>query len=485
MIRKIKNLYSNMSVIAKASIWFVFCNLMQKGISTITVPVFTRLLTTAEYGTYNLYLSWFNILTIATSLNLYYGVFINALNRIRDSRERDVYVSSMQGLTVSLTTVLALIYLPFQDYWSNLLGLSKLAIWLMLLELLVEPAVQFWLARQRFDFKYKHAVSITLVKSVLNPALGLALVLLSQSDKAMARIESVVAVEVLVSGAIMIFQFAKGKKFFSKNHWKYALKFNIPLIPHYLSGVILTQGDRVMIQNMVGESEVGVYSVAYSIGMLVQLFTNAINDSMRPWMYGELNDKNYKNIRKNVNYILLFLASIIIALCFFVPELVRIFGSEEYYDAIYVVPPVAASVFFIFLYNVFAIPQMYFEKQKFMSVASICASVLNIILNAVFIPIFGYYAAGYTTVVCYIVYSVGHYYFSRKVCLEKISTFELFDSKVIFAISIGVLASSVGFIFLYNFTVIRYCFAAAFLIIGLSQYKKIVSIIKKIRKKNS
>jgi len=99
MLNKIKKFYNNMSIATKAALWFVFCNIMQKGISTITVPLFTRLLTTAEYGTYSLYISWFNILTIVTSLNLYYGVFNNALNRIRDKCERDKYVSSMWGLT--------------------------------------------------------------------------------------------------------------------------------------------------------------------------------------------------------------------------------------------------------------------------------------------------------------------------------------------------------------------------------------------------
>lgn len=95
MLNKIKKFYNNMSIATKAALWFVFCNIMQKGISTITVPLFTRLLTTAEYGTYSLYISWFNILTIVTSLNLYYGVFNNALNRIRDKCERDKYVSSI------------------------------------------------------------------------------------------------------------------------------------------------------------------------------------------------------------------------------------------------------------------------------------------------------------------------------------------------------------------------------------------------------
>lgn len=482
MLNKIKRIYTNMSIATRAALWFVFCNILQKGISTITVPLFTRLLTTAEYGTYSLYISWFNILTIVTSLNLYYGVFNNALNRIRDKNERDKYVSSMQGLTMALTIILIGVYAPFQDFWSKLLGLNKLALWLMMAELLVEPALQFWSARQRFEYRYKTMVRVTLLKSILNPVLGFVLVIIARDDKALARIISVVAVEVVIAGGIMIFQFIRGKAFYNKANWKYSLSFNIPLIPHYLSGTILNQGDRIMIRNMVGDSEVGIYSVAYSIGMLIQLFTNAINNSMTPWMYENLNRKDYKNIRKNVDAILLFLGGAIIVLCFFVPELVRIFGSEEYYSAIYVVPPVAASVYFIFLYNVFAIPQMYYEKQKFMSVASIAAAVLNIGLNAIFIPMFGFYAAGYTTVASYIAYSVGHYWFSRKVCMKEIGSFELFDSKGILLISIGVFGCSIAFVFLYQFRMIRYLMASVLIIIAISQHKKILNVVKSIRK---
>ena len=47
----------------KASIWFLICSFFQKGISTITTPIFTRIMTTAEYGHYNVFMSWMNIIT--------------------------------------------------------------------------------------------------------------------------------------------------------------------------------------------------------------------------------------------------------------------------------------------------------------------------------------------------------------------------------------------------------------------------------------
>ena len=101
--------YKNMGVQAKAAIWFTFCSILQKGISMITVPIFTRLLTTDEYGIYSIYLSWLNILTVFTSLNLYYGVFNNAMLKYEDDRDR--YTSSMLFLFLYLVIWLLVIQL--------------------------------------------------------------------------------------------------------------------------------------------------------------------------------------------------------------------------------------------------------------------------------------------------------------------------------------------------------------------------------------
>lgn len=481
-MNKVLNKYRKMSVTSKASIWFLFCNLFQKGISTITVPFFTRLLSPTEYGTYSLYLSWFNILTIITSLNIYYGSFYNALNRIKDKSGRDQYVSSMQGLTITLTMILVILFFPFQDFWSGVLGLDKIVIWMLLFELLAEPAVQFWLSRQRFDFKYKSAVIITALKCILNPVLGLILVCITKYGRDTLRIFSVVLAEIIVAGSIMAIQFIRGKSFFSKKNWKFALNFNIPLLPHHLSAVLLNQADRVMIESFDSRDKVAIYSVAYNIGLLIQLFTNAINNTLNPWTYDKLNKKDYAGIKKTTNMLLLLIAGAIICMLFFVPEAVFIFGGEEYYEAIYVVPPVACSVFFIFMYNIFAIPQMYFEKQKMMSVISVSAALLNILLNYIFINLFGYLAAGYTTLVCYVLYSMGHLILVRRVCKIKLNGAELYDLRVIFSLSLLIVICSVLFDYVYSVTpFVRYGLFAVIFIIIISKRKKITGLIKSLK----
>ena len=74
------------------------------------------------------------------------------------------------------------------------------------------------------------------------------------------------------------------------------------------------------------------------------------------------------------------------------------------------------SAFFIYLYDMFSTVSFYHEKTLLMSVSSIIGAVLNIVLNIVFIPIFGYIAAGYTTLICYMVYAAFHYMLMRSMC---------------------------------------------------------------------
>lgn len=481
IMKSIIDKYKQMSVQARASIWFVVCSLLQKGISFITVPIFTRLMTTEQYGTYSVYLSWLQILTIITSLYLYFGVFNNAMVKFENDRDR--YISSMQGLTIVLDVLFFLLFLVFKRSWSEVLGLAPIIIALMFLEMLVTPALSFWSSRQRFEFRYKRLVAITMVKTVANPLLGL-IAVVCFTDKSLARIASIVVVEVLVCAPIMVMQFCKGKCFFDKVYWKFALGMAIPLVPHYLSGTILSQGDRVMIDKFVGKSEVAFYSVAYSIGMLVQIFTNAINNSFTPWVYQKIKARDYQGIEKTINMLLILIAAISIGIMMFSPELIMVFGSDEYASAVYVIPPVAASVFFIFLYNVLAIPQFYFEKTKFLMLSSVIAAVVNVCLNYIFIREYGYIAAGYTTLVCYVLYSIGHFIVSKKVTTQYLPGKKMYDTKFIAAIGTAMIFIGILCNFLFDYWYIRYGILLVGFIAVILKKDVIIGLVKNVKQKN-
>ena len=78
-MQKLVKKYTDLPIQVKASMWFFVCAFLQKGISFITTPIFTRLLSTSEYGQYNVYTSWMSVLIVIVTLNLYCGVYSRGL----------------------------------------------------------------------------------------------------------------------------------------------------------------------------------------------------------------------------------------------------------------------------------------------------------------------------------------------------------------------------------------------------------------------
>ena len=205
-LKNLLNVYKNLSTPARASIWFLVCNILQMGLNVLSTPIFTRIMEQEEFGITNTYNSWRSILIIFTSLNLSYGVFNNAMVKYEDAKTRDQYVSSMQCLYTLITFSYFVFYLIARDWCNRVLNMSTGLVILMFVDLLCYPALLFWSGRQRYEFKYKGLVIITLLMSVISIAAGVVAVCLSE-NKAMAKIVSTIAVNVIFSGAFYLYHF--------------------------------------------------------------------------------------------------------------------------------------------------------------------------------------------------------------------------------------------------------------------------------------
>lgn len=474
------NKYENLSAPVKASIWFTICNVVQKGIALISTPIFTRIMTTQQYGVYTIYQSWYQVLTIFATLNLSAGVFNNGLTKYPDKKNR--LVSSLQGLSTTVTFLLFLIYIAYPKFWNDIFGMSTLFVVAMFAQLLLEPAYLFWSAEQRYRYSYKNLIFTTMIIAIGSPLIGIISVM-STTYKAEARVLSFVLVQVVLGLYFYVRAFIRGKCFFDSFFWKYALTFNIPLIPHYLSMTILNQSDRIMIDKMVGTSEAAIYGIAYTLAMMMTIITGAINSSFIPYTYQNIKEKRFKEIGKNANFILLLVAMGCVMAMAFGPELIKLFATDEYYNAIWVMPPVAASVFFMFLYPLFANVEFYYEKTKFVMVASCSGALLNIVLNYIYIRQYGYYAAGYTTLVCYIVFSVVHYFAYRKIVSNEPELESIYDIRFVILLSCGVLIMMGLMLVGYSNSWLRYIVLVGIVLILLGNRNKIIRKIIELRKK--
>ena len=125
----------------------------------------------------------------------------------------------------------------------------------------------------------------------------------------------------------------------------------------------------------------------------------------------------------------------------------------------------ACAVYFKFLYPLFSTVEFYYEKTGFVMIASCIAAGANIILNYIFIRIYGYYAAGYTTLFCYILYSLAHYVFQRRVAAEHDLRGALFDMRYIVVFSAFMLGTMTLMLFLYPYRILRYMICAVLAVV--------------------
>ncbi len=462
-IKRIIGKYKSMPVQVKASLWFLLCAFLQKGISFITTPIFTRMLSTDEYGQYNVFNSWMGIISVIVTLNLSSGVYVQGLVKFEGKRKQ--YTSTLQGLTFSLVCLWLCIYLAFHDFWNELFSLTTTQMLLMFAIIWTTAVVAFWSGEQRVDFKYKKLVAITAAVSILRPTFSIILIRFSD-DKVTARILGIAIIDILLYTGLFIAQMKRGKKFFSKESWKYVLAFNLPLIPHYLSNSLLNSSDRIMINNMIGSSEAGIYSLAYSVSMIMSIFNQALTQTIEPWLYKKMKENRLQEIQAVAYPSFIIIAIVNILLMAFAPEIVAIFAPPDYYDAIYVIPPVAMSVYFIFIYSFFSTFEFYYEKTKYITIATLSSAVLNILLNFVFIKLFGYYAAGYTTLICFILYAGFHYIFMNKLIKEETgSNQKVYNIKYILLISGMFMGLGFLMLFTYNYPLLRYLLILAIIIV--------------------
>lgn len=472
--------YNGLSDPIKASMWFIISNIIVRGMSFITLPIFSRLLTTAEYGTISVYQSWVSIISIITTLTIWGGVFNVGMVKYED--KKDEMISSFQGLAVSITAITAGIAILILPNFSDLTRMSYTLIIAMFVDILMQIPFNIWATEQRYLYKYKKLVAITMLISIVNPVLGY-LAVVNSEDKATARILSGLVIQCIVGIVLFIVLQKKGKKFYSKDFWRFAFCFNVVLIPHYLSTQVLNQADRVMIDSMCGKSDAGIYSVAYSFAMLLSLITGGINSSLTPFVYQKMKDGDTSRIRKTVSAVMWFVALITIAFIAFIPDVFTLLLPESYYPALRVIPPVTLGAFFLFIYPLYGSIEFYFEENKYVTYASIGGAALNIVLNYFFIQLYGFIAAAYTTFVCYLCFTVFHYFFMKKVCQKHNYSENVYDNKSVFMISSLVITISLLLTFFYDYRWIRWSFILCIILLVIIKRRYFINIFRVLLKK--
>lgn len=451
----------------------IFARFFQKGLSLVSTPIFTRIMTIEQYGSLSNFMSWQSILFIIATLNLAQGIFNNGM--LEYKKDRDSFMLSLMMLSNVCTVIVFFVIFLFNSLFEEIINISFNLMILMFIYMLFYPAYLFWSARQRYELKYKMLTFCTIVISMVQMVISITFVLLAKvEDQAVVKVYATEIVMVIAGCVVYAFLFYKtcGKIKFS--YIKEAFCFNVFLVPHYLAMTVLASGDKLMINNLIGSRETAIYSVSYTIASVVFIFWEAIEASWIPWLYEKLKEKKYLEIRFRSNQIVTLFAMIAVVCMLFAPELVKITASADYEDGMYVIPAVVGAVFFQAVYTLYMRLEYYSKKTKATMIGSVLIAFTNLGLNAIFIPRVGYLAAGYTTLACYVLLSVFHIVYVR-----RIGRSQIYDvSYIVRCGSVMVVISCVVMLLYFNI-ILRYLIIFAMFCFAFVKRKHIITILKK------
>ena len=389
------------------------------GINFFTIPIFTRILGTENYGLYTIYYTWVNTVTILVSLQVS-GTIGVANVRLQEEEKKKYYSSvlSIVMLTFLIFMIIAILGMPVL---VRNLGLAKPMVILMMIHALGMAFVNF--ASIRYTYEKKAHLNFSLSVGIAVAGIVLSLIFLQGnfSEKTLyyGRAYGAALPYIVLGTIIAVVYFAQGKTFYSKEYWKFCLPLCLPMVFHGLSQLILGQADKVMLKSMMNDSIVGIYSFAFTFAHVMNIIYNAFNNTWVPFYYEDVKNGKIEDIhRRSKNYIFVF-TTLSVGFILLAPDVIKIFAGKDFWSGISLVPIFVLSNYMMFLYSFPVNYEFYHKKSIHIASGTTAAAVINCILNYILIPIMGMAGAAYATLISYVLLWIFHHLVSKYIIKEN------------------------------------------------------------------
>lgn len=465
----------------KAGLGYTVGNILIKGISFISIPVFARILTVGDYGIVNTFTAYVSIVSIVISFALHSSIK-NAKIDYKDRLKE--YESSLLVIILINAVFLSIVALIFGNFLFEILSLEKsFLVELIVVESFGLSLITYYNCVLSVEYRFGEYLILSLAYSVMGIGLSIILALfVFPSQRWLGRILGTLVSAVIIAVYIIVRLFKSARPTVNTKFWKYGLKISLPIVPHGLSQIVLSQFDRLMINSTIGSVEAGLYSFAYNVGSIFTVVATSLDTAWTQWFFDLMSLNKYEKIKRTANLYCGIVAIGAVVLLLISPELIMLMGGKKYTDSIDAAFPIVLAMFFSYMYFFPASIEYYYKKTNLIAIGTITAAVLNIILNAIFIPRFGYIAAAYTTIACYFIYYIAHTILSYFVHGKWI-----YDMKVHFAVVALVTIIMVLCLLIKDYWIIRYLvlllMVIAIGIVGILNKKYIFNFIKDFKNK--
>lgn len=388
-------------------------------VGLITFPLLTRYLSVEEYGILGLVTVSLSLFVAVGKLGVQHSVIrhFEEVNQGHSQYTNDQLNSTVFTLLLVLTlaTLVAWLFtgwvvLPIWVDYSGLHQLFLVTAGILCMRQMSTGFVNFLRAQQRSSIVATYQVMLRLIQ------LCLILLLLAMGKLDVMNVLIILLITETISTLYLAINYWPDFHFrLTANSYPLAnmlLRYGIPLMILESLGLILRISDRYLIELMLGEEFLGQYSASYNLtAYLETILIFGVLQAVRP-MYTRLwetdgEDATKAFLSKGLHYYFALGLPIIAIFSLTAPLLLNILASPKYAAGTVVIPYVALS----FLFDgvvVFLGAGLYLHKKTVPLMKwGVIATVLNLTLNVLFIPIFGMLGAAVVTIVSYVVFSSG------------------------------------------------------------------------------
>lgn len=433
---------------AKTAILNTIANCISLVVGMIVIPIITRVLPAEQMGIANTFMSTRNTVVIIITCAVYAYLYKAMIEYKNNKKDYIFSVTVFSFIAVGISFVICSV---FKEQLMKLLSLNNFLFYWLFISCLGFALYNIANYYCIFHNKYYFVIWIVLSVGPVSQFLSVGLSYVFSTNKYKGRVIGLDFVYLVVSICLLIWMTVGKRPHFRINYIKSTLKFTIPIVPHLLSQMVLTQCDLVMISYFCGSKASGIYSMGHTVGFLALTVMSQIMASWSPWVYRRMEEKEYTVIFNNSKLIVLMGVYISMGLLTVSTELIKIFLTDVYMPCIYIVPTLVVAMFFQFIYIFVYDFQFFNKKAKSIVVSSIIAAVFNLITNYLFIPKFGYLAAGFTTLASYFVLLLFNYLSTIKFGINKV-----YDSSRIFLGVCAIIVYAIVCVCLKDMITVRY-----------------------------
>lgn len=399
----------------KDSALYTLPAIVSRGLAIITIPIYTRALSTSDYGAFDLLMVFANLINLTIALEVSQGV-ARFYAAEQDEAKRVGYASSAFWFTLLCYSIFALLALIFSESLSSLVmgadGLQRcfqigvLYIWFNGLFLLMQN--QF-----RWELRSKKFAIVSLIVALTTAAIAIYLTFykhLGLEGFMLGMLSGVVC------GVIYCLWHLRHtfKVVFNMRLLSEMLKFSAPLVPSGIAVFLTTYIDRLMINHYLTLADVGIYGIAFRLAAVIGVIILGFQMALTPLIYTHYQKADTPaQLARIFRVFTAFSLLMVMILVVLAQDILILMTTPDYYDAaslmIFMVPAFLLSQMYVFA------PGMTIAKKTyFILLLNVGAALISVTLNVLLIPLLGLKGAATANLLSYLILFFGYMCISQK-----------------------------------------------------------------------